>query len=429
MSLQAGAAKVCITPPIGVELWGQGVYLERRAEDIHDDLFSRALVLDDGATRIALSANDLGGISEQIVAQARELIARDTSIPADHVIISTTHTHNGPSCRFLRGWGEMDQDVIRLLPKQIAGAVRLAESRLRPARLGVGSGDVPEASYNRVEEGGPIDPELGVVRVDDEAGHPIAVVLNYSAHPATVASPWIRVISAGLSWYPCRTVEEIHDCVCLYTTGAAGDVNSIYTWTGFPQLERVGALLAGEALKVLACVETHGEVQLGIQTVGVELPQELPFLEDVTAVREEALAVLGKTDSGDGGDKSHKLARFNLEWSQSTEAKLLAKPDPSLPIEIQSVTVGDKWAFVAIPAEVFVEYGLRIKAASPFERNFILGYSNGFIGYIPNVAEYERKGYAADMVPKIVDLFPFRSDVGEVLTEAVLSLLRKSHRQ
>lgn len=116
-----------------------------------------------------------------------------------------------------------------------------------------------------------------------------------------------------------------------------------------------------------------------------------------------------------------------MPLSQATEAKLLAGPAASLPIEVQLATLGDELALVAIPAEVFAEFGLRIKAKSPFDRTFILGYSNGFVGYIPNEAEYQRKGYAADMVPKITDLFPFQPDVGEVLTDAILALLRDSY--
>ena len=88
--------------------------------------------------------------------------------------------------------------------------------------------------------------------------------------------------------------------------------------------------------------------------------------------------------------------------------------------------MGDDLALVAIPAEVFTEFGLEIKAGSPLSSTFLLGYTNGYIGYIPSQAEYQRSGYAAVMVPKMADLFPFRPDVGEVLTKTVLSLLQDS---
>jgi Neutral/alkaline non-lysosomal ceramidase, N-terminal len=95
---RAGFAKIPITPPLGVELAGYGVYLERRATEVHDDLFARGLVLeDDAGERVLLLSLDLVGLSwelsEAIAAQAADAAGLDV----ERVLVSSTHTHSGPA--------------------------------------------------------------------------------------------------------------------------------------------------------------------------------------------------------------------------------------------------------------------------------------------------------------------------------------------
>ncbi|HEY8743283.1 MAG TPA: neutral/alkaline non-lysosomal ceramidase N-terminal domain-containing protein, partial [Chloroflexota bacterium] len=95
--LRAGAARVVVTPPLGVSLAGS--YHDRRANGLHDDLYARALVIDDGATQVAIVSVDVIGVRSATTVAARHLIEHLCGIPGDNVLIAATHNHSGPLTR------------------------------------------------------------------------------------------------------------------------------------------------------------------------------------------------------------------------------------------------------------------------------------------------------------------------------------------
>ena len=119
--LRLGTAAVKITPPDGTPIAGPAV--ARDSEGVLDDVYAKAAVLDDGKTKIALVVCDLSGVPVGIVFESRRIIAEKTGIPADHVMISATHTHTGPS-PFGSG------PYVKQLPPWIAQAVQQANDRL-----------------------------------------------------------------------------------------------------------------------------------------------------------------------------------------------------------------------------------------------------------------------------------------------------------
>ncbi|HZO92068.1 MAG TPA: sigma-70 domain-containing protein [Chthonomonadaceae bacterium] len=114
-----------------------------------------------------------------------------------------------------------------------------------------------------------------------------------------------------------------------------------------------------------------------------------------------------------------------LRLQQEHEAASHSVPQ-TLACELQAVQIGDI-VLLAHPTELFAEFGLEIKRRSPFPRTFIVGYANDFLGYIPNEAEFARRGYAADTVPYMLDLFPYAPNVGRVFVEACVGLLNDLH--
>lgn len=150
MGLRAGAARMVITPPLGVSLAGS--YTDRRAVGLHDDLYARAFVVDDGVSRLAIVSCDLIGLRAATVAGARRLIEQRCGIPASHVLIAATHNHSGPLTRELRAGGlagEPDEPYLAQLERQIASAVELAVARLAPARLRLALGRESGIAFNR----------------------------------------------------------------------------------------------------------------------------------------------------------------------------------------------------------------------------------------------------------------------------------------
>lgn len=132
-TLRAGGAAVKITPPLGIPL--AGYYSARGAEGVADDLFAKALVLDDGKTKVALVVCDLIGLTRDVVVEARKLIEKQTGIAGDHVMISATHTHTGPSIPRKSARDEIAGGTTPLSVQYAAGLPKLiAQRSARPAR-------------------------------------------------------------------------------------------------------------------------------------------------------------------------------------------------------------------------------------------------------------------------------------------------------
>ena len=94
--LEAGAGRACITPPLGVPLGGYAARIET-SRGVHDDLYSRALVLYDGDNYAALVSTELLYVTRKLVESVRKLVEEEVGIPRDSILISAVHTHSGPS--------------------------------------------------------------------------------------------------------------------------------------------------------------------------------------------------------------------------------------------------------------------------------------------------------------------------------------------
>ncbi len=209
--LQAGAATYNITPSLGCSLAGS--MRNRIADEVHDELHVRSLVLDNGSTRLALAVVDSCVVPRKIIDRAKELIREQTQIPASHVLVSATHTHSAPPAAHLFQ-SEADPAYQDWLSARIAAAVRLAVHRLQPARIGWGVGredrlvfnrrffmkpgtippdpfgsttdtvrmNPPRASSDLVRAAGPTDAEVGILAVESLDGQPICVLGSYALH-------------------------------------------------------------------------------------------------------------------------------------------------------------------------------------------------------------------------------------------------------
>ncbi|MCZ6678052.1 MAG: hypothetical protein O7E52_12455, partial [Candidatus Poribacteria bacterium] len=192
-TFKAGAAQTNITPPLSIHLAGS--LKARCATDVHDELHAKALVLDDGATRLAFVLCDVICIAGETCNAAKALIADRVGIPGDHVLIAGTHTHTGPAMK--PGFETVpDAGYLDFFTGRVADAVQLAAGRTQPARIGYGVGNEPRCVFNRrfrmqdgsvkmnpgynnpdiVETVGPTDPEVAVLVVETIDGQPISVL-------------------------------------------------------------------------------------------------------------------------------------------------------------------------------------------------------------------------------------------------------------
>jgi hypothetical protein len=165
-TLRAGAAAVDISPqefPVNMP----GNFGRNMAEGVHDPLHARALVLDDGATLLAMVVVDNLGIGRETADEARALAAERCGIAPENVLVAATHSHSAPPSGVVDG---PDAAVAyrKILIEGIAESIVRAHGALRPAAVGHGAHPLPEELFNRIPFPGPALAARIIGEVTDE---------------------------------------------------------------------------------------------------------------------------------------------------------------------------------------------------------------------------------------------------------------------
>jgi hypothetical protein len=434
--LRAGAATVKITPPPGTPM--AGYYHARGSQDVHDDLFARALVLERDGAKAAILSLDVITTTRAMTDEVRRLVQEDPGIPGECVLIGATHTHTGP---VITGRGKRDAAIggkagpaeayNAALPGKVAEAVRLAHAALAPAKACATAGREASIAFNRrfhmkdgsvgwnpgklnpkiVRPAGPIDPEVQAVWF--EAGKtPVAVCVNYAVHLDNVGG---QGISADLPYTLSKCLADVKGAglVTLFQNGCCGDINHIDVTWGAPQkghanAARMGIILAAEVLRTLPRAKPAGDGPIRGRREIVKLP--LPKVDD--AMLERAKAVAARLKEG-----AKPKPRFMEQVEAFKALDVAARGGKPVEAEVQVVALGPDIAWVGLPGEVFVELGLSIKHASPFRHTLVVELANGSVGYIPTKCAYAEGNY--EVVSARVG-----EGAGEMLVEAAQRMLR-----
>lgn len=445
----AGVARRKITPPPGVELAGLGYYLNRTWNSIHDDLNATAVVISDESGRsVAIAAVDLLYMESRYVEAIREGVEARTGLAKKSICINCSHSHNAPTMSFFDGAGEIDDKYAASVVEATIAAIEEAWSKCTRARIRVGSCRLPNMTYNRARENGSVDDRLSVLRIDALDGSPLAVVVNFHAHPTVFWQVDSRAVSRDVPGQVVDLIEsEFPGSIGMYLQGSLGDVNFLLEyWTPEHFMEAGKAVF--DAAKV-AWVKSREVAQSGISFVvsEVELPARRWTREEVMEMHEEGKRRLATGDTSGwlegiarhmvgiperlperyGGSVAkavEAVSRFAVKWGEEALRNLDSAPEMRS-AEIQAIRLGDVW-FITNPAELFSSIALATRRDWPHEDLFILGNSNGFVSYLPDAEEVDRGSYASLQVPKAIRTQPFTRNAGEVFIRESLKALGAS---
>jgi hypothetical protein len=248
---------------------------------------------------------------------------------------------------------------------------------------------------------GPIDREVGVIRLDDDAGRPIAVLVSYACHPV-ILGPLSYALSADFVGRTRVVVEAAIEAPCLFLQGCTGDLNPIGGVTDrYDNCYRLGTILGGEVVKTFAGIEPGPARDLRAVRRAFDLP--LQPLDPIPAIEQEIAELRDRLASLQAEATPELLVRgaeFGLARAERALVEARAgRTQHAIPFEVQALRLGDV-GIAAAPAELFVEIGLEIKRRSPFAATLALGYANGCIGYVPVPAAYPDGGYEVDRAHK-----------------------------
>ena len=441
--LKAGVAKVNIT---NLEAGGL----------VRDSLYARALVLDNGSTiAVIISVDDVGvGL---FLDSVRVQLQKDLNISPSNVLINASHLHTRrPMCR------DIDKRIVR--------AVKTAWINRVPVNVGAGRGYEDRIMENRrlkLKNGkeftirhanplppdgeiagiGPVDPEIGILRLDRKNGKPLAVVYNFACHP--YQDSW-RSVSTGTTadfpGYASRVIEDNfgENSLALFLQGCGGNITTVlYKDVDNPRdAEPLGNMLGISTLNGLKKITGRKNAELRVIHEIIELPRRTDISQRIEALQNEQEELLkslrgtslslktfiplyikyslspeypsynshrymrermtGKNDL-EGLDKENrmnmdkyirninameKLARIQENMTVlNDQQKILEEVGKQpLKIEVTGMRIGD-FVLLTFPGEAVVEIGLNIKRMSPHKYTFIAGYTNenGNAGHAPMV--------------------------------------------
>ena len=444
LTLTAGVARIDITPPVGFRMQGA----MRRTEGsvgIEAPLLATALVLADEQTKIVMIDCDLIGFDLPLAAKIRQAIAERVGTPTSHVTIGCTHTHNGPCTArgVLGGVHDVGGDpheraaldvYIENLVGQLAGVAAVADSKRQPARAAAGQGQAAVA-INREERSddsrilvgrnpqGATDHSVNVLRVDDLQGNPIAVLVNYAAHPV-VMGYHTYLLSPDYPGVVRRIVEQVTGATCLFLTGAAGNQATLsFLQSDWGEQERMGGIIGGAAVQAFFDIETrphevirelgvslsnialyhkefregptHRLLKVAHRQISVPL-QPLPRLAQAEANLAEANASLQRLEAEPAPATKTYPARLVKRWAEGVVEKIkVGITQENLSFEIVGYRLDD-FVLVGMPGEPFVEIGLGVKARSKAKHTMFAGYCNGVLAYWPTAETVRQGGMAVE---------------------------------
>ncbi len=369
--LLAGVASVEITPERQVYIAGFGN--NRKSRSVHDELYVRAVVFEQGGERLALLVYDLVGLQRH---QMGEFFAavEAAGVPREHTVIACTHTHHGPDS--MGYWGTTllqdgrDMEYFGRLAEQAGEVVRQAIRDLRPVQMTLGSAHVPDKGVARnIREPEWLDTEVGVIGLYDKGldRAPYAVLINFAMHPETLWSN-NHVITADFPGYTRTRVEELSGAsLALFYNGALGGMVTVDNKKddkgkdlhSFEECERVGYAVADAAIEALENAKPEHAPRVRLARRVFYMPFENSLM----------------------GFAAHAglITRSFCDYQVQTEA---------LALRIGGLTM------ITLPGEVYPKIGLKLKDAMQTPYKWEIGLANDELIYLIYEEDYRDSEYS-----------------------------------
>jgi neutral ceramidase len=233
---------------------------------------------------------------------------------------------------------------------------------------------------------------------------------HFSAHPVCFGDGM-----AGPDWpgLVAQKLQERDGLSCSYLQGHIGDVNpgNGTPWTG--DAEKVSEAVYTALHHAVNHSDHRAVSKMRVRTGAAEISFDLARWNDQLARYRSNPEQCNQGEWVDAG--------FARDWYESASKRRAAR---TLRSPISVLQLGDV-GLLFHAAELYSFYGLKVRLDSPFAATLLVGYADDFIGYLTDPKAYEASEYAAIVVPKILDLPPFKPEAARQYSDALLQLARK----
>jgi neutral ceramidase len=414
--MRAGFAKTDVTPHEGVIMGGYDLR-DAPSDGVHgnDKLYVRCLAFDDGSQKVLFVEGDV--IMLHDYDEFRQRISKATGVPVGNVLIGDEHNHAAPSpgAKGKTNWE-------RQFDAAIVETARQAVANLQPVLLAAGDGrsrigmnrrqvqlrdsdstltfdeNARSQSFGKYKTDAPakihefggvmrlganpagvIDDAVQIVRLDTEAGKPMAVMIHYACHGTSLGGRNSKVSGEWMGRMQAYIEKLVPGVGAIYVQGAAGDINP----------------------RVVGGLDSNPDDIKATWALGEEIGREVVRVFG-------ALKPASWEASIEVASKDIQLPRSYHELFTDFHATTVRTPTTA-------VRIGDLM-WVTFPGELFHAIGMKVKAACPAAHAYLMGYTNGYIGYFPEQKDFAEGGYE----PAVSHLDPtaepvYLREVGELL--------------
>ncbi len=459
----------------------------------NDPLFAKALVLKQDQRMVVLITVDavaiaqIGHIRNEYLQTVRSELRKSYGIAPESVFVNASHCH-----------GTVGADVA----EKTLEAVRTAVSQMVPVKAGTGVSQEVRIMENRrlrLKDGseadvrhaysmprdedvvgmGPVDPEIGILRLDRLDGSTLAVVYNFACHP--IQGVPSKLSTADFPGFASKVIEENagSNVMAFFVQGCAGDINPVqYKDVNNPRdAEPFGHMLGLSVMRGVRTIQTSDAVAFETANETLALPRAADFENRIAAIESEQQRLMKslsgtslnfKTflplyiqhkvsdefpsyyshrymlDKANGRDDMEKMdaenkanmdaylknidtmerltrLNVNLALLKMHLEQHKASGSGTLDAEVGLLRVGD-FTLVTFPGELTAQIGLNIKQKSPHRFTFVAGYTNGYIYYTPTSEQRQNSGFAQEDCDCLVA--PEWQELFETRVHSMLSKLR-----
>jgi neutral ceramidase len=368
----------------------------------------------------AIVVADVIGLHEDMAARIRDRCV----LPALNVVVCATHTHAAPVSMHDRLGANADPHFLRNLEDKCVETIDAAVANAQSGQLSFGLGNDPDVARNRRHADGLLDRALPVLRLRDQSGRLMALIVSYACHPTVLGADNLEV-TADFPHYLRQKIEsENSGAIAIFLNGCTGDVNIGHTaqasWSTaanatrtFENAKRLGDRIADAAM---AAPETPCDttVQVAEQFATLELERREG---DLVAAKTAWQSELNTADAARKTLLKHWIAwadRFETIAPGHWRGRVACLNWGGIPI-------------VSLPGEIFAETALSIRASGIGNSGLVLSYAEGTPGYIPPRSEYPVGGYEVDEAHRFFGMpGSFAAGSAETLTQSAISLIAQT---